>query len=417
MPSLLIHNVRLATPVSKSGQANWQLLEMPDAALLIEKGFIRKIGRSAELRAAAPDGTELVDGGDNLLTPGLVDCHTHPVFNRTREQEFVQRALGATYQDIAAAGGGILLSVHDLRQTSSEVLLEKLQRRLDRFLMHGTTTIEAKSGYGLSCETEIRQLEVLRNAGHQHAVEVVPTFLGAHEVPPEFRNRRQAYIDLLLQEMLPAVTEAKLAQFADVFCEEHVFTAAEAERLLVTAARFGLRPKIHADQLSESGGAAVASAVRAVSADHLEYTPPLLYGKLLEAGVVPVLLPGADFFINAPRYPAAREMIAAGLPVALATDFNPGTCMTESLPMIMTLACLKLRMTPAEALVATTLHAARALACDHRLGSLEAGKQADMVLWEAEHVDTLAYHFGVNLVKRVFKLGELVWNQENSAHA
>lgn len=413
MNALLIHNVRMTTPVTKAGEVNWTLFDLPDAALLIENGLIKKVGPGKDVLATVPPNVERIDGRGNLLTPGLVDCHTHPVFNRTREHEFVRRLQGATYQEIAAEGGGILFSVRDLRQTSSEVLLEKLLHRLDCFLLHGTTTIEAKSGYGLNFESEIRQLEIIRQAGEQHAVEMVPTFLGAHQVPEEFRSKRQHYLDLLTQEMLPAAAERKLAKFADVFCEAHVFTAHESEKILRVAAEFGLRPKIHADQLSDSGGSQVAIAVGAVSADHLEYTPPELYDSLLEADVVPVLLPGADFFINAPCYPAAREMMAAGLPVALATDFNPGTCMTESLPMVMTLACVKLRMTPAEALVATTLHAARAIALDEKIGSLEVGKQADMVLWDAENVDTLAYHFGVNLVDKVFKVGKLVWNREN----
>jgi len=409
MSSLLIYNVRLVTPGAKASGVNWDLLDVPGAAVLSEDGIIKKIGFDKEVVADSPAEIERFDGQGKLLTPGLVDCHTHPVFNRTREHEFVRRVQGATYRESAAEGGGILFSVRDVRQTSSEVLLEKLLRRLDRFLMHGTTTIEAKSGYGLSYESEIRQLEIIRQAGQQHPVEMVPTFLGAHQIPEEHRSHRQRYLDLLMQEMLPAVAERKLAKFADIFCEAHVFTAAESKKVLTAASELGLRPKIHADQLSNSGGTQVAIDVGAISADHLEHTPPVLYEAILEAGIVPVLLPGADFFINAPRYPAAREMIAAGLPVALSTDFNPGTCMTESLPMVMTLACLKLRMTPSEALVASTLHAARAIDLDQRIGSLEVGKQADMVLWDAENVDTLAYHFGVNLVHQVFKGGRLVY--------
>jgi imidazolonepropionase len=416
MSPTVIHNVRLITPVAKAGEVNWTLFDLPNAALFIENGHIKKVGLEKEVLAAAPADVERIDGQGKLLTPGLVDCHTHPVFNRTREHEFVRRVQGATYQEIAAEGGGILFSVRDLRQTSPEVLLEKLLRRLDRFLMHGTTTIEAKSGYGLSFESEILQLEIIRQAGQRHPVEMAPTFLGAHQIPEEPRKDRQRYLDLLTQEMLPAVAERKLATFADVFCEAHVFSVAESEKILTAASRLGLRPKIHADQLSNSGGTQVAIEVGAISADHLEYTPPDLYDAILEAGIVPVLLPGADFFINAPCYPAAREMIAAGLPVALSTDFNPGTCMTESLPMVMTLACLKLRMTPAEALVASTLHAARAINLDQRIGSLEVGKQADMVLWDAVNVETLAYHFGVNLVEKVIKSGKLVWNREKTNH-
>ena len=414
MSAMLIHNVHLSTPVTKIGEVNWTLLDLPNAALLIENGFVKKVGLEKEVLAAAPDDLERINGCGNLLTPGFVDCHTHPVFNRTREHEFVKRVQGATYQEIAAAGGGILFSVRDLRQTSSEVLLKKLMQRLDRFMTHGTTTIEAKSGYGLNFESEIRQLEVIKQANELHAVEIAPTFLGGHQIPEEHRANRQKYLDVLTDEMLPAVAEKKLARFADVFCESHVFTAAESEQILKTAAELGLRPKIHADQLSSSGGTEVAISVGAISADHLEYTPPKLYDALLKAGIVPVLLPGADFFINAPRYAAAREMISAGLPVAISTDFNPGTCMTESLPMIMTLACLKLRMTPSEALVASTLHAARAIGLEQRIGSLEIGKQADMVLWDADNVDMISYHFGVNLVQKVFKAGKLIYQNHYS---
>ncbi len=413
MSAVFLHNVRLTTPVGRAGEVNWTLFDLPNAALLIENGFIKKIGLEKEILSIAPKDVERIDGNGNLLTPSFVDCHTHPVFNRTREHEFVKRVQGATYQEIAAAGGGILFSVRDLRETSSEILLKKLLQRLDRFMMHGTTTIEAKSGYGLNVESEIRQLEIIEQANSLHSVEIVPTFLGGHQIPEEHRANREKYLEVLTDEMLPAVAENKLARFADVFCESHVFTSIESERILKNAAALGLRPKIHADQLSSSGGTEVAISVGAISADHLEYTPPKLYDSLLQAGIIPVLLPGADFFINAPRYAAAREMISAGLPVAISTDFNPGTCMTESMPMIMTLACLKLRMTPAEALVASTLHAARAIGLEQRIGSIEIGKQADMVLWNAENVEMIAYHFGVNLVQKVFKAGKLIYQNDN----
>jgi imidazolonepropionase len=291
-------------------------------------------------------------------------------------------------------------------------VLERVLKRLDTFLEYGTTTIEAKSGYGLSLEHELKSLEILQQAAAQHAVEIVPTFLGAHEVPDEFRERHNDSIDLVIHEMIPAVAQRRLARFADVFCEGHVFNADESRRVLSAAAAAGLRPKIHADQLTASGGAEVAVELGAVSADHLEFTPPALFERLRKSGVVPVLLPGADFFIRAAKYADARAMIAAGLPVAIATDFNPGTCMTESLPMIMTLACLQLRMTPAEALVAATLHAAHALALGNRIGSLEVGKQADAVIWDAESVEEIPYHFAVNSVQQVIKSGRVVWQRD-----
>jgi len=344
-----------------------------------------------------------------MMLPGFVDCHTHPVFFNHRAHEFEQRVQGLTYREIAATGGGIRSSVRDLRTAPPEALLQRVLHRLDRFLEYGTTTVEAKSGYGLDLEHELRSLEILQEAGRWHPVEIAPTFLGAHEVPDEFRERRTDYLALVINEMLPQVAARQLAQFADVFCEEQVFSAEEARRVLSAAQQQGLRPKIHADQLSASGGAEVAIATGAISADHLEYTPPALYPALLQSRVVPVLLPGADFFIRAQGYADARGMIAAGLPVALATDFNPGTCMTESMAMIMTLACLQLRMTPAEALIAATLHGAQALGRGNLIGSLEVGKQADAVLFEAESLAEIPYHFGVNLVHTVIKKGEIVY--------
>ncbi len=412
MPPLLIHNARLATPVaSANGAPNWQLSEIFPAALYCENGRIVRVGNEQEVVNGLP-ACEQLDAKQKLLTPGLVDCHTHPVFFNLRAHEFVQRVQGKTYKEIAAAGGGIRYSVRDLRQADTDEVLQRVMRRLDTFLEYGTTTIEAKSGYGLSLAHELKSLEILQQAAAQHAVEIVPTFLGAHEVPDEFRERRNDYIELVIHEMIPAVAQRRLAQFADVFCEGHVFNADESRRVLSAAAAAGLRPKIHADQLTASGGAEVAIEVGAVSADHLEFTPPALFDGLRKSRVVPVLLPGADFFIRAAKYADARAMIAAGLPVALATDFNPGTCMTESLPMIMTLACLQLRMTPAEALVAATLHAARALALGNRIGSLEVGKQADAVIWDAESVEEIPYHFAVNGVHQVIKKGRTIWRRD-----
>lgn len=413
-PPLLIHNARLATPItSTTGAPNWQLAEIFPAAMYCENGYIIRVGKEQEVLAGLP-ACEQLDARQQLMTPGLVDCHTHPVFFNLRAHEFVQRVQGKTYKEISAAGGGIRYSVRDLRQADAEGVLQRVLQRLDHFLQYGTTTIEAKSGYGLSLEHELKSLEILRQAGSQHPVEIVPTFLGAHEVPDEFREHREDYIKLVVNEMIPAVAQKKLAQFADVFCEAHVFQADESRQILLAAKAAGLRPKIHADQLTASGGAEVAIAVGAVSADHLENTPPALFENLRRSGVVPVLLPGADFFIRATKYAEARAMIAAGLPVAISTDFNPGTCMTENLPMIMTLACLHLRLTPAEALSAATLHAAHALAMGNQIGSLEVGKQADVVIWNAETVEEIPYHFAVNLVHRVIKKGRLVCSRDQT---
>lgn len=408
MSALLIHNARLATPLSNQpGAVNWEFLELYPAALYCEDERIVRVGEQERVLEELPACDE-IDAGARLLTPGLVDCHTHPVFFNHRAHEFVQRTQGATYQEIAAGGGGIRYSVRDLRAAAEDDLRQRVLQRLEVFLAYGTTTIEAKSGYGLSLEHELLSLRILQAAALEHPVEIVPTFLGAHEVPDEYRSQREQYLSLILHEMIPAVAAQQLARFTDVFCEEHVFNKAEALQVLQAAARFGLRAKIHAEQLSESGGAQVAIAAHAVSADHLEHMPAALYEPFRAAGIVPVLLPGADFFIRAKKYADARAMIAAGLPVAISTDFNPGSCMTESLPMIMTLACLHLQMTPAQAMIAATLHAACALALGNQIGSLEVGKQADAVLWDADSVNEIPYHFGINLAHAVIKKGRVV---------
>ncbi|MFQ5632109.1 MAG: imidazolonepropionase, partial [bacterium] len=314
--------------------------------------------------------------------------------------------------DISKAGGGIRFSVRDLRKASREELLLKLTRRLDRFLEYGTTTIEAKSGYGLTVRDEVKSLEVLRLADEQHAVDLVPTFLGAHEVPNEYRDNREAYIRLVIDDMLPEVSEKKLAQFIDVFCEDHVFNDLESEKILNAGNDKGLIPKIHADQLHDTGGARVAAEVGAISADHLEHTPEKLDQNLFESQVVPVMLPGADFFLASSHYGPARRMIKKKLPVAIATDFNPGTCMSESMQMMLTLACLQLKMAPSEAWTAATYHAAKAIGYGDRLGTLESGKQADFVIWDAYSEAEIPYHYGVNLVQSVFKKGEKVYDKK-----
>ena len=404
---LLIKNARIFTPLSASGRGDlWRTATYAPGAMRVENGLIRAIGEERDIVAAARGSEyETVDAQGLLVTPGFVDCHTHPLFYQHRAAEFELRIKGASYEEISKAGGGIRFSVRDLRQASEEALLHVLLARLDSFLAHGTTTIEAKSGYGLSVESELKSLTVLQQGASRHAMDIVPTFLGAHEIPDEYRDKREAYIRLLVEEMIPQVVEQKLARFIDVFCEQHVFSARESVQVLLAGKEAGLIPKIHADQLHSSGGAEVAIEVGAASADHLEHAPAALDEALLRTGVVPVMLPGADFFLASPVYGPARRMIAAGLAVAIATDFNPGTCMCESMPMMLTLAALHLKMTPGECIVASTLHAARAIAMDHLVGSLEPGKQADFILWNAEAESEIPYHFGVNLVQQVFKKG------------
>lgn len=382
--------------------------------MLIDNGMVVAIGEEQEVVAYLDQSkkNETFNALGRLVTPGFVDCHTHPVFNSLRADEFEMRIKGATYVDISKAGGGIRFSVRDLRTASREELLLKLIRRLDRFLEYGTTTIEAKSGYGLTVRDEVKSLEVLRTANESHAAEIVATFLGAHEIPDEYQNNREAYIRLVIDDMVPEVTEKKLAKFIDVFCEEHVFNDRESEKILTAGKNKGLIPKIHADQLHDAGGARVAANVGAISADHLEHTPETFDQNLFESQVVPVMLPGADFFLASSHYGPARRMIKNKLPVAIATDFNPGTCMSESMQMMLTFACLQLKMTPAEAWTAATYHAAKAIGCDGRFGTLEVGKQADFVIWDAYSEAEIPYHFGVNLVQCVFKKGKLVYDKK-----
>lgn len=412
---LFIKNARIFTPLSSpEWHASWKTATYEPGAMLVANDLITAVGPEADVLKKLDPAKPLttVDAAGKLVTPGFVDCHTHPVFHHLRAHEFEMRVKGADYVEIAKAGGGIRFSVRDLRQASAEQLEHVLLKRLDRFIEFGTTTIEAKSGYGLSVKDEIKSLAVLRAADATHPLDLVPTFLGAHEVPDEYRHDRERYIELVIQEMLPQVVENQLARFIDVFCENHVFTDMQAERILSAGKAKGLIPKIHADQLHDSGGAQVAANVGAVSADHLEHTPETLDEKLFEAQVVPVMLPGADFFLSSSHYGPARRMIRNQLPVAIATDFNPGTCMSESMPMMLTLACLQLKMAPAEAWVASTYHAAKAIGCDGMVGTLEVGKHADFVIWDADSELEIPYHFGVNLVQKVFKKGIKVYDKK-----
>ena len=410
---LLTNASELATPVAPSEFGPAEFRVMRDGALAAFEGKIVWLGASNEWRKAVKlvKGARVLDAGNRAVTPGFVDCHTHPVFWATRENEFEMRVAGKSYEEIARAGGGIRASVRSLRQASKEQLVQAVLRRLDTFLAHGTTTVEAKSGYGLSLEDELKSLEVIQEANRLHPVDLVPTFLGAHEVPDEYRDHREAYIDLVIQEMLPAVKEGKLAEFCDVFCENHVFNVEESRNVLSAAKHLGFGLKLHADQLGPNGGSALAAELGAVSADHLEYSGEGDWERMLQSRVVPVMLPGAVFFLSRDHYAQAQAMWQRGLPVAVATDFNPGTCMSESMPLMLTFACLKLRLSPAQALTAATYHAALALDKGNLLGSLEVGKKADLVVWDFQTYKYLPYHFGINHTHTVVKTGRVVWTR------
>ncbi|MCI0514094.1 imidazolonepropionase [candidate division KSB1 bacterium] len=367
-------------------------------------------------RITISDRTTVISAAGKTITPGLVDPHTHPVFYATREHEFEMRISGKSYQEIARAGGGIRSSVRSVRKTGQKELVAAVLPRLQLFLENGVTTIEAKSGYGLSVEDEIKSLEVIQVLNQMQPIEIVPTFLGAHEIPDEYQTNRAAYIRLIIEEMIPMVAKRKLAEFCDVFCEDGVYGVEEARQILLAGQRVGLRSKIHANQLSANGGAQLASEISAISAEHLDYITPAEIEAMVQARVIPVLLPSAVFYLKLNRFAPARQMINAGAPVALSTDFNPGTSMTEALPFIMTLACIQMQMTPAEALIATTLNAAMAINRQQLVGSLESGKQADLVIWNIPNYYHLAYHFGVTLAATVIKRGKICYQKNVAAH-
>lgn len=375
--------------------------------LFVRDGLFQEVGPTAEIEKLIDSNTIVVNACTSVVMPGFVDAHTHPVFSGTRVGEFEERTKGATYEEIAARGGGIQSTVNATREAHDDMLLRESWGYTDWFLRSGTTTIEAKSGYGLSLEDELKILRVIKKFGEGKDLRCVPTFLGAHSIPPEYRSRRDQYVSLIIEEMLPAVANEKLAEFCDVFCEEKVFTTDEAWKILSAARCHGLGLRIHADQLSLSGGAQLAAELGTVTADHLEHTDATGIAALKRANVQPVLLPGSVYALGSSRYPAAREMIDAGLAVVLATDFNPGSSPTPSIPMILSIAATQMKMTPAEAITAATINAAYSLNRGHEIGSLERGKIADFVLYNSMDYRDLAYWFGINLVWQVYTRGEL----------
>src|SRR5690349_3316121 len=377
-------------------------------ALFVRDGLIERVGTEAEIGVLIDAGTELVDAGGRVVLPGFVDAHTHPVFAGTRVDEFEERSTGATYQEITARGGGIQSTVNKTRAATIDELVSAGLRYAEWFLRTGTTTVEAKSGYGLSLEDEIKLLRAIKQLDKQTALRYVPTFLGAHTIPKEYASRREAYISLIIDEMLPQVGREKLAEFADVFCEQNVFTNDESWKILSAARCHGLGLRMHADQLSLSGGAKLAAELGTITADHLEHTDAEGIAALKSANVQPVLLPGSVYALGSSRYPAAREMIDAGLAVILATDFNPGSSPTPSMTMILSLAATHMKMTPAEAITASTINAAYSLNRGTQLGSLEPGKTADVVLHDCEDYRELAYFFGVNHAWQVYASGRRV---------
>ncbi|MFH0889363.1 MAG: imidazolonepropionase [Planctomycetota bacterium] len=384
-----------------------------DGAVAIKNGRIIAVGATNNILKTY-SSNKIIKATGKTVTPGLIDSHTHPIFMGDRADEFELKLKGATYQEIAASGGGIKSTVQKVRQASKNKLKTNAQKHLKRFLSYGTTTIEAKSGYGLTTKDEIKILKAIKElSGKPIYPEMVATFLGAHEIPDEFKNNKSGYINLIKTEMIPLIARKKLAEFCDVFCEKGVFEIDETRQILKSAAKYKLNLKLHADEFTCLGGAELAAEMNATSADHLMFTSDKGLAKMKEKGVIAVLLPGTTFMLGLKTYARARKMIDMGLPIALATDFNPGTSMTESLPIIMTIACVMMKMTPAEALTATTINAAYALKRGKIIGSLDAGKQADIVIWNTPSYKHITYHFGVNLVDTVIKKGVIVYKNIN----
>jgi imidazolonepropionase len=382
-----------------------ELAIISDGGMLIHNGKIEKIGRSAEIEKNVGD-EEIVDAGGRVVMPGFVDAHTHLVFAGNRLDDFERRARGETYEQIAKAGGGIWSTVQKTRAASELDLLTQAKKHANWFLSCGTTTVEAKSGYGLTVEDELKLLRVMRQLKEEVRLEIVPTFLGAHAVPRELSP--DEYSDVVITEMLPRVTAEKLAEFCDVFCERGYFNIDQSRKILSAAKKVGLSLRGHVDQLTNSGGAKLMAEMGATTADHLEQTDEEGIAALKEANVQPVLLPGSVYALGSSRYPRAREMIEAGLAIVLATDFNPGSSPTPSMPMVLSLACTQMKMSPAEAITASTVNAAYSLNRGDKIGCLEPGKLANFVIFDCENYGELAYWFGIPQTHAVYVKGECV---------
>lgn len=414
--TILIKNANEVITLKSAVQGPRTKEQMRDIAIeengsvLMEGNSIIAVGSLAQLESDFPDlvkVAEVIDASGKIVMPGLVDCHTHLVHGGTREQEFNMRLNGATYMEIMNAGGGIHATTKQTRETRFDDLYRKTMNHLDVFLKHGVTTVEAKSGYGLDWETEKKQLEVAKELQATHDIDVVSTFMGAHAVPRDYKGREDEFVDVVIHDMLPKVAELNLAEFNDVFCEKGVFTPEQSKRILEAGKALGLTPKIHADEIEPYKGAELAAEVGAISAEHLLVASDEGIQKMAEAGTIAVLLPGTAFFLRAP-FARGRLMIDEGVPVAISTDFNPGSSPTMSLPFIMNLACMHMGMTLEEVLTATTINAAYALNRGHQIGSLEAGKQADVIILDVANYKQLQYFYGMNHTNTVIKNGRVV---------
>ena len=378
-----------------------------DAGVLCQGGKIAWVGCMKDWNGKLEEDVTVIDAGECVVLPGFVDSHTHMMFAGDRSKEFALRSQGATYQQIAEAGGGILNTIVHVRAASKRDLKRQTVRYLMEMMKHGTTTVEIKSGYGLDVASEIKMMEAIHELKNEEMMTVVPTFIGAHAVPPEFKQNRKGYVDLVVNEMIPYVGRKKLASFCDVFCEKGYFELEESERILMAGKNAGMIPKVHAEELTSMGGAQLAARVGAVSADHLECISEQGIAALKDGNVVATLLPGVSFYLNH-GYAPARTLIDGNVAVAIASDFNPGSCMSFSMPLMMTIACTQMKMSPEEAITAATLNGAAALNLSSTVGSIEVGKEADLLVADIPDYTFLAYHFGVNHISKVIKRGTIL---------
>lgn len=409
MKRVLIKNIGcLQTPMgcySHKGSKQGKNLKLQNAAVAVADGIIKEITENGKI----PEGefNEVIDAEGKLVTPGFVDGHTHLVFGGYRQNEIPMKLAGASYLDILNAGGGILDTVRKTRTASFEELYEKSSGFLDEMLALGVTTCEAKSGYGLDMENELKMLEVIKELNEKHLMDVVPTFMGAHAVPPEYRGRADEYIDMMCDEVIPEVKKRGLAEFCDVFCEDSVFDAEQSRKYMEAAQKNGFDLKIHADEIEDIGGSRLAGEMKAVSAEHLIAAGEEGMDSMAEGGTTAMLLPATSFYLGK-TYAPAKRMIEKGIPVAIASDFNPGSCPSLNLQFAVNLGVLKYKMTPEEVLTAVTINPACAIGRGHIVGTIEEGKQADIVIWNAPDFEMLCYRFGSNLAHKIIKKGELI---------
>lgn len=393
---------------AKRGMEMNQLNIIKDGAVIMEKGIIIAVGSTEDIIDPTDEKkSTVIDASGKIVLPGFVDSHTHLVFDGNRSEEFGWRLAGESYMSIMQRGGGITSSVKATRADSEAHLIEICAQRLDSMLEFGVTTVEGKSGYGLDLDTELKQLRVMRELNRIHPVDVVPTFMGAHALPEEYKGKKDDYIDYIIDSVLPMVASEKLAEYCDIFCEQGVFSITQARKLLLMAKSLGFKLKIHADEIISLGGAGLAAELGAVSADHLLMASDQDLSAMKASGVIATLLPGTAFSLNEP-YARARFMIDQGMAVALATDFNPGSCYTESIPLIIALATLKMGMSPAEVITGLTINGAAALNREDRIGSIDVGKSADIVIHNCASHAFLAYHMAINNVETVIKNGRVI---------